>query len=112
MPSYIIKPDRAEDFYVVWSTIVEAPLAFGPREYLQELGEEGSLRDMHYPDRWARADKAGTSERSGRNGGWDDAGFIYQQQGWLPRAKLKELCALLAENENADVSHLLDPLDD
>ena len=54
MPTYIIKPSRDEDFYVWWSTVVDAPIGWGPRDYVP-LDNEGS------PERFARADERGTS---------------------------------------------------
>lgn len=54
MPTYIIKPSRDEDFYVWWSTVVDAPIGWGPRDYVP-LGSEGR------PERFARADERGTS---------------------------------------------------
>jgi hypothetical protein len=105
----LIKPDRNDDFYVEWSSIVESPMAWGTREeMLAELDVDGE-------ERLARADEYGTSALWGnpRAYGFDDDGvLIYQQRGVLRHDQLKQLCTRLGENEEADISDLLAPFDD
>jgi hypothetical protein len=111
MPSYIVKPDRGEDFYVIWSTVVEAPLAFGDRAYLQTLTHHETA-----PERFARADERGSSAMWPSTNdpylGYSSKGMIYEQRGWLPRGNLKAACALLGEDERADIGALLEPFED
>ena len=38
--------------------------------------------------------------------------YIYDQQGWLPRARLAELTARLGADRRADCTDLLDPFED
>lgn len=114
MGKTIIKPDRSDDFYVEWSSIVEAPTAWGTRaEMLEYMSEQHERAE----DRMARVDSRGTSAL------WpsraepayafeDDDGLIYQQIGWIRRADLKALCKRLEKDEDADVSDLLEPFED
>lgn len=101
MPTYIIKPSRDEDFYVWWSTVVDAPIGWGPRDYVP-LDNEGS------PERFARADERGTSANwpdwpvEKMPFGWNDSEWSITNQddleetgeGWwlLPRKNLREFC--------------------
>ena len=65
MPSTIIKPKPKEDFYVVWSTVVDAATYWGTRAELEAEYRDGT------PERFARADQHGTSALWGsRAYGW------------------------------------------
>ncbi|WP_105567145.1 hypothetical protein [Microbacterium halophytorum] len=55
MPRFIIKPKPDEEFYVTYSTIVDAPVVWGTRE---EIWREDPDASRHRLD---RADDAGTS---------------------------------------------------
>ena len=118
MPAYIVKDKPDEDFYVMWSSVVDAPTFCGTRAEMEQCrwfgpGDVAS-------ERFARADKYGTSAQWGadrpgaeivRPYGWSDTeGFIYQQQGWLRRARLRELCVRLGREEPVD--DLLEPLEE
>lgn len=107
MPSYIVKPDRVRDFYVLWSTIVDAPTAFGTRA---ELTAEADLGPQA-AERFARADEFGSSCRVGETApwyGWDYKAIIYNQQGILRRHRLRAVCELLRVGDAAGVKLLLD----
>lgn len=120
MPSYVIKTDREHERYVYWSTVVEAPLAWGNRaDMLAKLSEESDpyLRDdaPHHPNnRMARADEFGTSCHDLGDGlrfySWDEDSLIYQQEGVVQRGDLWELCQRLKHGE--PVADLLKPFDD
>jgi hypothetical protein len=109
MPSYIVKADPAQDFYVMWSTVVDAPCAFGTRAELARFypGPDSA------PERFARADEFGTSANwpnwpsHDMPFGWQDEEFIvmegsperlgedgYSEAGcWLlPRGNLRAYC--------------------
>lgn len=84
----LIKAAKDRDLYVGWSNIVEAPVWLGTRaEALSQGCPEPRLR---------RVDETGTSQKRDPNssytgpldGAWDDSGFIAEQRGWLPRARL------------------------
>lgn len=116
MPGFIVKPIADEDFYVRWSTIVDAPTAFGSREELAaELGpEHGS------PDRFERADEFGTSmcdpeiARDRQWFGWHKMEFMLRE--WpipnarsegtygVPRENVRALCE---QDEDDDPTDLL-----
>ncbi|MFD6565482.1 hypothetical protein [Micromonospora profundi] len=123
MPSIVIKPERDRDFYVIWSTIVEAPTAWGTRAevrgYLAEDWEErspGRTPDMldDFDGRLDRAAVHGTSALGGFAffGRWDDEGFMYEQRGVLPRHHLTRACELLGEDRESEVWDLLEPIEE
>lgn len=120
MPSYVLKVARESDQYVYWSTVVEAPTAWGTRaDVLAMLRDESDpwLRHdaPHHPDqRMARADQFGTSCNDLGDGlrfyDWDEDTLIYQQLGTLRRSDLWELCSRLDREES--VLDLLAPFED
>lgn len=112
MPSYIIKAEPDQDFYVMWSEVVDAPTAWGSRADLEGWFQPSDVA----AERFDRADAHGTSCRLLGPGirfyDWTDAGMVYQQEGFLPRSRLRELCDRLEKDEHAPVSDLLTPFDD
>lgn len=119
MPSYLVKPERDVDFYVLWSTVTESPHAWGTAEWFRsEETELDGWGNRHRPltRRLESADLNGTSalEPKGENPfyGWADDGFVYRQLGILPRANLPELCRRLDLEADPDVSDLLEPFED
>lgn len=111
------------DYYIEWSSYVEAPTFGGTREeilpYLWESDDRKPDRiretDPSHPEnRLKRADEYGTSALWGnpRDGGWEDDGEVYQQEGTVKRADLFVLARRLGEDENADVSDLIKPFED
>jgi hypothetical protein len=114
------------DYYIVWSSEIDEPVFGGPREelipYLFDLDDRKPDRihdfDMSHPENRAkRADEYGTSAMWGnpRYGGWDSDGMTYRgDQGWggVKRPDLFVLTRRLGEDENADVSDLVEPFDD
>lgn len=124
--STVVKVDPDEDWYVVWSDIAEAPMAWGGRErvgmWLTSRGhwENPTGEPDGTPEsRLARADQTGTSSLwpspDDPHMGWQESkyprGLIYRQQGWLPIDRMKALCERLSSDADADVRDLLDPLD-
>ena len=93
MPSFVVKVAPDVDQYVVWSTVTESPHAWGTRDEIAEYltSEAGQQVHEYQPppieERFARADLNGTSAFHGGYG-WEDAGIIFEQRGWLPRARL------------------------
>jgi hypothetical protein len=114
MPSFIVKASPDEDYYVMWSEIVDAPTAAGTRAEL-ETTSYFQPADVA-PERFARADQYGTSAAAPAGGKiyrfyeWSDSGMVYKQQGYLPRARLRELCERLAADQ--PVGDLLEPFED
>lgn len=88
MPRHIIKPDPNVDLYVEWSSVVDAPTAWGTAEYLKLS-----------PERKERADRTGTSSMQGFDD-WEDGSIIVSEMGHcsgqylLPR---KDLLAFINE---------------
>lgn len=103
MGSFIVKPVSEEDFYVVYSTIVDSVTWFGSREELSgELSyEEGRA------ERFDRADEYGSSDLVGFYT-WDRTDFVIREgiwntPGWavwleINRSELKEFCETLQED--------------
>lgn len=112
MPSYIIKAKPDEDWYCLWSTIVDAPCQWGTRGEMERMSYD---RREVAPERFDRADKNGTSaawpnwpdER--QPFGWTDESFIIMESGpeyreggsWLlPRENLIAFCEALGEDRD------------
>ena len=108
----LIKAAPERDLFVGWSNIVEAPVWTGTRaEALAEGCPASRLR---------RAAETGTSQMRDPmstytgplDGAWEDEGFIAEQRGWLPRARLGDYAVAYAEERMEDCWDLLEPLDD
>lgn len=102
MPTVILKAsDNLDDFYVLWSTVVDAPIAWGDREFLKKSIPQG-MDD----DRFDRADRTGTSCFLG-TGEWDEILTIHNlgssDQAWtLERDWLLPFITALDEIEDGD----------
>ena len=88
MPHYIVKAHPDNDFYVDWSTIVDAPIEWGPA---------ADFTEQIPADRKERADRNGTSSHDPRFFGWQDPFFIVANLGDgrfynLPRPNLQAFC--------------------
>lgn len=134
MGSIVMKEAPNIDFYVEWSSVVEAPTAWGNREWmLAHLSRNSDpwLRDdaPHHPDqRLKRADETGTTslwvtkaaEESpefaahgyAEDGAWDDETTIYMQRGTLSRANIFVAARRLEADPNDPITDLLTPFDD
>jgi hypothetical protein len=116
MPRYLVKVTPDEDLYVEWSTIVDAPTAWGTREEMFEYLLRWDQKKEEYArpeieERFARADEYGTSSLH-RDYDWDDDEFMYLQSGLVPRARLAEfLHSFNPEDQSFDES-LLFPFED
>lgn len=107
MPRYIMKvsKDPNIDLYVEWSTVVDAPVAWGRA---QDLGLSG--------ERKRRTDQHGTSMYDGY-GGWDSNGMIVHNLGtkggfyWLKRENLEQFIRMLSDGNPEDAEHQQKVLD-
>lgn len=116
MPGFIVKPVAEEDFYVRWSTVVDAPTDYGTRQELEDsLGEKEGA-----PERFTRADELGSSmcdpalPRDQQWFGWHERSFILME--WeipdrrhdghyeIPRENIRALCE---QPEDTDPTRLL-----
>jgi len=119
MPTIILRvddddhaPEGEPRLYVGWSTVVEAPIAWGDQEYLAtHLIETYPDTDSGAAERFERANQYGTSDQSVRYGRWGDE-LMYQQQGTIGRPRLREMLVRFTADERADVTDLLTPLED
>lgn len=112
MPRLIMKEAPGVDWYVEWTTVSEGVTWAGTRaEALAMLQRRGSqhVADFTPEERLAYCDEHGTTARwEFAEGGWDDKGFVFNQQGWLSRANVFELGRRLDDD---DISDLLEPLE-
>jgi hypothetical protein len=114
MPSFIVKPERDVDFYVVWSTVVDSVTYAGSRaELIADLGTGVGTE----PARFARADRHGSSVAGDHVGylGWAHETFMVGEplgeQRTMPRRNLRAFAeAVLAADVPAAFA-LTDPLD-
>lgn len=122
MGRVIIKAAQDKDLYIEWSSIVEAPTFIGTRAEILPYLRSSRDRPGNAPEaRLQRADETGSSAkrdprapayRGPLDGAWDDNGLIYQQMGWLPRAKLAEFAEKLAADDEDGAVALLEPFED
>lgn len=119
MPSFIVKPKRDEDFYVVYSTVVDAPTGWGARADF-ESAHMLHPQDFAY-ERFLRADEHGSSclefDRDGYRLGWywwDEAEFTIMNgpgaPGTLPRDQLRAYCEV-QELDEAAAAAMVKPAD-
>ena len=70
MSTYIIKlPCDGDDYYLLWSSIVDAPVSYGMTlgEFLEEYKERYGTQGMEgLPERMKRVEESGTSDRISR----------------------------------------------
>lgn len=135
MGSIVMKEAPDVDFYVEWSSVVEAPTFAGTRAemltYLQRNSDPWLREDApHHPEqRLRRADETGTTSLwvtkasaespefaahgHPEDGAWDDETTIYMQRGILSRANIFTLVRRqAADGYDVDVTDLLAPFDD
>lgn len=118
MPSYVLRVAPDDPTYVLWSTVVEAPIFMGDeaemRTYLERFEQrckEPCCYQKQVLDRLDRANRAGTSSLGGFYG-YDDPGMIVEQTGVLPRSALGAFArAFLLEGDDDFMSYL-QPFDD
>lgn len=122
MGSCVLKANRTDDLYCIWSSIVDAPTVVGTREEIKgELVADFAPGRPRYEEEleraeqaMARADEHGSSARAIRFGWWDDEDLLVRAptDGMLRR---EDLAAFLrsfleadedAEDEGWDVSLL------
>lgn len=107
MPSYIVKPERDKDFYVLWSTVTDSPHAWGTRQELSEDGDGFLGHRTYAAERFERADEFGTSDLSIRQFGWEDAILVVMnmpKNGILKRSDLRKYLDSLVVANGAALS--------
>lgn len=90
LPRSIVKPEKDKDFYVEWSTVVDAPTFYGTRADIIEHSKESDWRHIA-EERLERADATGTSARWYKASWEDDEIYILEQTGTFPRSKMFEV---------------------
>lgn len=128
MPTFYYKEAPDVEYFVGWSSVVDAQTFTGNREemlaHLRSQADPYLSEDApHHPDRrMERLDRTGTTsmwvehegmlDRFPEEGSWEDDNYIYLQQGVLTRENLFKLCHRRDEDPEADVSDLLAPFDE
>jgi hypothetical protein len=105
--SALIKPDPNDDFYVVYSSIVDLPVLWGSRKKLLKKTKKNWDSDEWFP-------KTKDLDRADRNpypGFQDIDGVTWLQKGALPVNKLKDMCGLLDLGVKPDDPRILEALD-
>ncbi|MBF6515556.1 hypothetical protein IU421_14885 [Nocardia cyriacigeorgica] len=101
MAHTIIKPTTDEDFYVVYSSVVDAPIQWGTRAELESTYEHAAA------ERFARADEHGSSSLHGWDG-WD-VQIITVREGFRPESRPANVwCANVAR---ADLRRFCESVD-
>lgn len=111
MGRMIVKAERDRDLYLIWSSVVDAPICIGTRQelldyYREKEGGDGVRRAERA---FVQADERGSSAHAGiRAGWWEDEELRVMEgspdDGWyhLPRARLTEYAeALLRDDDEA-----------
>lgn len=109
MGQAVVKTTRDRDMYIVWSSIVDAPVYVGDRAAMvQYVQQEWRLDADRAEAALVRADTEGTSDRAIKFGHWDDDYLPVMEgsprDGWyhIARDRLSAYAdALLAGDEPA-----------
>ncbi len=115
MGRMIIKPKADEDFYVVHSSVVDAPVFWGTRADLEAKFERDARAEAErrVAEQFADADKSGTSSSWGE-GGWDETeiqvreGFAFEGRpanawaAYVQRADLRAFCESIRADSTWD----------
>lgn len=95
MGDTLIKPNRDEDFYILWSLTVDAPISWGSRADLEALPPKYFPRNNRVA-RFNRADEYSASLRGPEIPSWDvDTEYTYHLLHTIKRSRLKELIDVL-----------------
>lgn len=110
MPTFVVKPERERDFYVLWSTVVDNVVGVGDAATV--LGFEGDPGG-----RLSRANEYGTSALDAKSYGWDYGKFIVCNMGrpgafWLQRKDLIVFALLLVEDRADEAMRFLTEIED
>jgi hypothetical protein len=92
MPSYIVQPVQGEDFYVVWSEVVDGPTFAGTADELHAHMRDRALQQFErdHARSLVRAQAVSCSAYIGAT--WDDdTEFVYEGTGWVKRSQLRAL---------------------
>jgi len=119
MGRYLMKPDSREDFYVEYSTVVDAPVAWGSRADFQGLEDSAvSFGDSsdYGDERFQRADATGSSSFIGE-GAFDEM-FLMIREGFkrselpagvayceVPRIELRAFLESSGDSEHFNASY-------
>ncbi len=115
MGQAIIRTAPGRDLYLVWSSIVDAPVAVGTRtEMVEYARREWRLEEERAEAAVVRADELGTSDRTFDTGGWEDEelpvfnGWNLEPGWWyVRRDRLVEFAEAILRDDDAAVTALL-----
>lgn len=115
MGQAVVKAARDRDLYLVWSSIVDAPVAVGNRaEMVEYVRQEWRLELERAEAALVRADENGSSDRAIRFGHWDDDTLPVREgspdDGWyhVRRDRLVAYAEALLRDDEAAATALLE----
>lgn len=115
----VIKCHVNEDVYMVWNRVADGPEFAGNKLALAAyLHRDPNVAEEDIKARINRAELQGTSIKmtpdiwkyGAPDGHWNDSGFVYDQQGWLPRDRFYDFALAIINEEDELV--FLDPFED
>ncbi len=117
MGKQIIKVSPDEDLYLEWWSVVEAPIRVGTRAELAAYLNEPRRGEVWPTEeeverRLRQADETGSSAHRPFGCTWGSRGEMYQQRGFLPRARMAEFARRLLDDIDAEPDGLLKPLEE
>jgi hypothetical protein len=109
MGQMIVKAARDRDLYLVWSSVVDAPIAVGTRSEMATYAGREWRYDVDEAEAvLRRVEERGSSDRSTRAGWWDDDALTVMEgspaDGWyrIRRDRLADYAeALMRDDEGA-----------
>jgi hypothetical protein len=120
MGRVLIKEAPDVDFYVEYSTVVEAPVFAGTRQEMDRFLRtevrrlnfyDAVLRPEAVEAQFDKADEMG-STAPGWEGAWDDEFTIMEQRGLCPRARIGEFARRYLAGDSQAAYDLLEPFED
>ncbi len=115
MGQAIVRASKDRDLYLVWSSVVDAPVAVGDRSYMLKYAErEWRLSADAAQAAVTRADDNGSSARAIRFGFWDDETLPVMEgspgDGWyhIRRDRLVQYGEALLRNDEQAAMALLE----
>lgn len=115
MGQVVVRAARDRDLYLVWSSVVDAPVAVGKRDWMVRYAKkEWRLRPADAEAALARADRDGSSDRAIRFGWWDDEFLPVVEgsppDGWyhIRRDRLVSFAEALLREDEQDATALLE----
>lgn len=108
-----IKPVSHENFYILWSSVLDGPVAWGTRERLwklrkKEVGKANrEYAHLQFDNAIYRANQTSCSDRIDSYSWDEDYAFGYMDAYTIKRSNLRKLVKLIGKNYNWVDSRIL-----